>query len=35
MRGPAGPRAGLIGGFAAAAGSYLTTFLRAEHAGAV
>jgi len=35
MRGPAGSRAGLIGGFAAAAGSYLTTFLRAEHAGAV
>src|SRR5579863_9300466 len=35
MRGPAGPLAGLIGGFAAAAGSYLTTFLRAEHAGAV
>jgi putative tRNA adenosine deaminase-associated protein len=35
MRGPVGPRAGLIGGFAAAADSYLTTFLRAEHAGEV
>jgi putative tRNA adenosine deaminase-associated protein len=31
--GPA--RVGLIGDFAAAAGGYLTTFLRAEHAGAV
>jgi putative tRNA adenosine deaminase-associated protein len=29
------PGAGLIGDFAAAAGGYLTAFLRAEHAGAV
>jgi putative tRNA adenosine deaminase-associated protein len=29
------PTAGLIGDFAAGAGGYLTTFLRAEHAGAV